>query len=193
MFPAAARFKPSPLQTLTEEALIGHVNAAIRSMTGYKKEEQTKFVAHILYNFFPVNISEQINGAVIDMTELQEYLSLFEKHEWEIPVELEAHKLRAIDKSTQLKQMFDRKMTYEEAIVEAETASKEKVRTAETKLAIELAEKAKRWVEKAQSIQRKWVAMKTLQRMVNETKGFPVILPFIEEVRQRFEKAHEWY
>jgi len=83
-------------------------------------------------------------------------------------------------------------MSYEEMLALGQTAEKERIRTPETKLAVDYAEKAKKWVEKAQSIQKKWVAMKTLQRLVNEAKGLPVTLPLYEEVRQRYEKAHEW-
>ncbi len=110
-----------------------------------------------------------------------------------MPAELEVYRHQSLEASARLKSLFERKMTFEEALEVAEAAGKEKIRTPETKTAAEVAEKAKQWVEKAESIQKKWVAMKTLQRMVNEAKSLPVTLPFVDEIKQRYEKAHEWY
>ncbi len=49
LFPTAARARPSPLTTLTEEVLLEQVQAALQNLIGYKKEEQAKLVAHVLY------------------------------------------------------------------------------------------------------------------------------------------------
>jgi hypothetical protein len=109
-----------------------------------------------------------------------------------VPVELEAIWLRAAESSANLRKSFEQKMTYEGALDIGKTVEKEKIRTPEFRQAQEFAEKAKCWTEKAQSISKKFVTMKTLQRLVNEAKSIPVHLPKCEEVKQRFEKAHEW-
>ncbi len=127
------------------------------------------------------------------MSELQEYFALFEKHDWDVPPELEALRQKAEERSNALQKMFDGKMSYEEALGVGQAAGKVRVRTPETQLAADYAERARKWVEKSQNIREKWVAMKTLQRLVNEAKGLPVVLPALDEVKKRFECAHEWY
>lgn len=194
LFPTVARTQPSPLAVLSEEVLQRHVETALQNLLGYKKEEQAKLVTHVLY-FYPLLITtlrERVNSTGMDISELLEYFDLFEKHEWDVPGELVALRQKAEDQSRNLRSRFDSKMSYDDVLSLAQLAEKEKIRTPETRLALDYAERAKKWVEKSQSICEKWVAMKTLQRLVNEAKGLPVQLPGFAEVKERFERAHEW-
>lgn len=128
----------------------------------------------------------------MEASELQEYFKLSQKHEWEIPVELEALWLHTAELSEKLRQKFDSKMSYEEILTLGNEASLEKIQTPEIRLTISYAERAKKWNEKAISLQHKWVTLKTLQCLVNEAKSIPVKIPYCDEVKLRYEKAHEW-
>jgi len=126
------------------------------------------------------------------MSEFQEFLNIFEKNEWTIPTELETYRKNSLEYANKLREILNKKLTYEEILKISEEASKQKIRTQEIKTVLEIVEKSKHWFEKAQIIQAKWVAIKTLQRMVNELKGLP-IMPYTNEVKERHDKAHEWY
>ena len=126
-------------------------------------------------------------------TEVQEHLALFAKHDWDPPLELQRMWLHAAELSVQLRKQFEQKMDYDEALRTGSLAEQEKIRTPEILLARDYAERAKHWTEKAIASQAKWATLKSLQTLVNEGKNLPIKLPLYDDVRQRYEKAHEWY
>jgi hypothetical protein len=125
--------------------------------------------------------------------EVQEHMALFAKHNWHPPVELERMWLHAAELSVELRRQFEQKMDYEEALKIGASAALEKIRTPEIQQAIDYAERSKRWTEKATASQTKWVTLKSLQTLVNDGKNLPVKLRMYDDVRQRFDRAHEWY
>ena len=84
----------------------------------------------------------------MEASELQEYFRLSQKHEWEIPVELEGLWLHTAEFSEKLRKRFESKMNFDDILILGQEAKKEKIRTPEIRMIIDYSERAKKWAEK---------------------------------------------
>lgn len=140
-----------------------------------------------------LKFSAEINGSGMEIDKLHEHFSFLERQHWDVPDDLRLIRTEAETKETDLKKTMEGKLTLEELIKLADDASKEKIKTQTMKLILEQCERAKRWIENAEDTKDKWVSIKTLQRMVNDSKTLQITSPYIEEVKMRYDKAHDWY
>ena len=127
------------------------------------------------------------------MTELKEHMSFFERQDWSIPSEFTELCVAAESKDEKLRELIDKKLTPKQMDEVIKEINKEKIKTVEMKFIVSQCERAKRWIEHAKSIRGKWVAIKTLQKIVNDCKGLQLITPLIEETKTRYNTAHDWY
>lgn len=128
----------------------------------------------------------------MEAKDLDEFIKMFQSHQWEIPPEINILRNHAAEISNRIKLLIKNAMTYEDALKLAEEVKKEKIRTNEIKSLIDLAEKAKNWTEKLGQIRDNWVNLKVLKNLKNEAKNIPIQLPGYQELKLRYEKAHKW-
>jgi hypothetical protein len=129
----------------------------------------------------------------MNIEKLKEYFESLQRQNWEIPGDLKLMYEEAEGKEINLKKAIEGKITLEEMYKLAQNVGKEKVKTQAMKLILEQYDKAKRWVDNVHDTKDKWVSIKTLQRMINDSKSLQITSHLIEEVKKRYDKAHDWY
>jgi len=129
----------------------------------------------------------------MNIEELKEHFESLDRQGWEIPEDLRLICEKAEAKEIDLKKAIEEKLMLEEMYRLAQNVGKEKIKTQTMKFILEQYERAKRWVDNVQDTRDKWVSIKTLQRMMNDAKGLHITSHFIEEVKKRYDKAHDWY
>lgn len=129
----------------------------------------------------------------MDVDALKEQFAVLERQHWPVPEDLRVMCGEAEEKDARLRKTLELKLTPQEMAEVARDVAKEKVKTLSMKLLLEDCERARRWIENAEDISDKWVSIKTLNRMVTDSRSLKITSSYIEDVGKRYDKAKDWY